>query len=66
MGGILDNRFWTKAIPLCPAFTTALIFREHAVSTDSLSESLLLYLSLCKIELMTTALQEDLDGDGQD
>ncbi|KAL7404093.1 hypothetical protein ABVT39_009499 [Epinephelus coioides] len=48
------------------AFTTALICGEHAVSTDSLFESLMLYLSQCERELITAALEGDLDSDGQD
>ncbi|KAI5625384.1 hypothetical protein C0J50_15054 [Silurus asotus] len=48
------------------AFTTALIFGEHAVSTDLLYQSLLLYLSQSERDLITTALQQDLDSDGQD
>lgn len=51
---------------LAPAFTTALIFGEHAVSNDILFESMLLYLSQCERDLITTALQEDIDSVGQD
>lgn len=36
------------------------------MSPDVLFESLLLYLSQSERDLITTALQEDLDGDGQD
>lgn len=62
--GFLDQGYFP--LRLAPAFTTALIFGEHAVSTDSLFESLMLYLSQCERELITAALERDLDSDGQD
>lgn len=62
--GFLDQGYFP--LHLAPAFTTALIFGEHAVSTDSLFESLMLYLSQCERELITTALEGNLDSDGQD
>ena len=43
-----------------------MVFGEHAVSSDILFESLLLYLSQCERDLITAALLEDLDGDSQD
>ncbi|XP_039663395.1 uncharacterized protein LOC120563342 [Perca fluviatilis] len=62
--GFLDQGYFP--LRLAPAFTTALIFGEHAVSPDLLFESLLLYLSQCERDLIATALQEDIDSDGQD
>ncbi|XP_046704308.1 uncharacterized protein LOC124385191 [Silurus meridionalis] len=62
--GFLDQGYFPLRV--APAFTTALIFGEHAVSTDLLYQSLLLYLSQCERDLITTALQQDLDSDGQD
>ena len=62
--GFLDQGYFL--LRLAPGFTTALIFGEHAVSTDSLFESFMLCLSQCERELITAALEGDLDGDGQD
>lgn len=62
--GFVDQGYFP--LRLAPAFTTAVIFGEHAVSTDSLFESLMLYLSQCERELITAALEGDLDSDGQD
>ncbi|CAL8351969.1 unnamed protein product, partial [Boreogadus saida] len=69
VGRILSKGFMDQGyfpLRLAPAFTTALIFGEHAVSSDILFESLLLYLSHCERDLLATALKEDLDSDGQD
>lgn len=63
VGRILDQGYFP--LRLAPAFTTALISGEHAVSTDSLFESLMLYLTQCERELITAALGGDLDTDGQ-
>lgn len=49
----------------CPAFTTASISGENALSNDSLFESLLLYMIQCVRELIATALQEYFHSDGQ-
>ena len=62
--GFLDQGYFP--LRLAPAFTTALIFGEHAVSTDLLFEYLMLYLSQCERELITPALEGDLDSDGQE
>ncbi|KAF7646140.1 hypothetical protein LDENG_00192530 [Lucifuga dentata] len=48
---------------LARAFTTAVTFGEHSVSTDLLFDSLMLYLSQSERDLLSTALQEALVGD---
>lgn len=62
--GFIDQGYFP--LRLASAFTTALIFGEHAVSTDLLFESLLLYLGRCDRDLVTTALKGNIDSDGQD
>lgn len=68
VGRILAKGFTDQGyFPLhfAPAFTTALIFGEHAVSAELLFESLLLYLSQCQRDLIMAALI-DTDSDNQD
>lgn len=68
VGRILAKGFTDQGyFPLrfAPAFTTALIFGEHAVSADLLFESLLLYLSQCQRDLVTAALMNK-DSENQD
>lgn len=62
--GFLDQGYFP--LRLAPAFTTALIFGEHAVCNDILFESFLLYLSQCERDLIATSLQEDIDSATQD
>lgn len=62
--GYMDQGYFP--LRLAPAFTTALLFGEHAVSTNVLFESFQLYLSQSERDLIDTALQEDLDGETQD
>ncbi|XP_076880222.1 uncharacterized protein LOC143528391 [Brachyhypopomus gauderio] len=51
---------------LAQAFTVALVFGEHSVSSHQLYESLLLYLSHTERDLVLKALKEDLIGDDKD
>lgn len=51
---------------LAPAFTTALLFGEHAVPTDTLFESFRMYLSQSERDLIDLALKEDLEDEAQD
>lgn len=51
---------------LAPAFTEALIFGEHSVSSDQLFESLLMYLSHSERDLVLSALKNELSGDEKD
>ncbi|KAK0151962.1 hypothetical protein N1851_006661 [Merluccius polli] len=62
--GFLDQGYFP--LRLAPAYTTALLFGEHAVPTDMLFESLQYYLSQSERDLIATALQEDLDKDAQE
>lgn len=62
--GYMDQGYFPMR--LAPAFTTALLFGEHAVSANMLFESFLLYLSQSERDLINTALQEDLDSEAQD
>ena len=69
VGRILAKGFMDKGyfpLRLAPAFTVALVFGEHSVSSAMLFESLLLFLGHCERDLVATALKEDLDSDGQD
>lgn len=61
--GFMDQGYFP--LHFAPAFTTALIFGEHAVSAELLFESLLLYLSQCQRDLIMAALI-DMDSDNQD
>lgn len=61
--GFMDQGYFP--LRFAPAFTTALIFGEHAVSAELLFESLLLYLSQCQRDLIMAALM-DMDSDNQD
>ncbi|GAA6077393.1 uncharacterized protein LOC125141203, partial [Tachysurus ichikawai] len=51
---------------LAQAFTAAITFGEHTVSPDLLFDSLMLYLSQSEHDLLSTALQDALDGDDKD
>ncbi|KAF3705570.1 hypothetical protein EXN66_Car021261 [Channa argus] len=69
VGRILAKGFTEQGyfpLRLAPAFTTALIFGEHAVCSDLLFQSFTLYLSHGEKKLINAALQQDLDGDGQE
>nr|XP_020512189.1 uncharacterized protein LOC110001097 isoform X4 [Labrus bergylta] len=59
--GFQDHRYFPSR--LAPAFTAAVIFGEHYVSTDLLFDSLMLYLSQSERDILSTALQEELVGD---
>lgn len=62
--GYMDQGYFP--LRLAPAFTTALLFGEHAVSSNVLFESLRMYLSQSERDLIDLALEEDLDGEAQD
>ncbi|XP_061610704.1 uncharacterized protein LOC133468616 isoform X2 [Phyllopteryx taeniolatus] len=51
---------------LAQAFTAAIIFGEHSVSSDLLFDSLMLYLSQSERHLLSTALQEAVIGDDEE
>ncbi|GAA6101078.1 uncharacterized protein LOC113078290 [Tachysurus ichikawai] len=51
---------------LAQAFTAAITFGEHTVSPDLLFDSLMLYLSQSECDLLSTALQDALNGDDKD
>ncbi|XP_077361249.1 uncharacterized protein LOC144006333 [Festucalex cinctus] len=51
---------------LAQAFTAALAFGEHAVSSDLLFDSLMLYLSQSERDLLSTALQEAVVGEDEE
>jgi hypothetical protein len=62
--GWMDQGYFP--VRLAPAFTTALLFGEHAVSMKTLFESFRMYLSQSERDVIDKALNEDLDGESQD
>ncbi len=62
--GLKDHGYF----PFClaQAFTAAVIFGEHSVSTDLLFDSLMLYLSQSERDLLSRALQEAVVGDEEE
>ncbi|KAK7944641.1 hypothetical protein WMY93_000369 [Mugilogobius chulae] len=62
--GFIDQDYFP--LRLAPAFTTALIFGEHSISTDVLFQSFLLYLSHCDRDLVETALKGPTDTDSKE
>ncbi|KAK7138439.1 hypothetical protein R3I94_010191 [Phoxinus phoxinus] len=62
--GLKDHGYFPSR--LAQAFTAAITFGEHTVSPDILFDSLMLYLSQSERDLLSTALQDDLDGDDED
>ena len=61
--GYMDQGYFP--LRLAPAFTTAVLFGEHAVSSNLLYESFQLYLSQSERDLIATALKENLNSEAQ-
>lgn len=62
--GLKDHGYFPSR--LAQAFTAAVIFGEHSVSSDLLFDSLMLYLSHSERDLLSTALQEAVVGDDKE